>query len=174
MVIDAGCYGNDSKSKFENAMDSWGVEYLAVWHQEGGKALDAALGNGGSGNPKYLIKPDKSFKKSPTASDINTAGGNEQHECSNPITNVSKPTINQSVALHNVSKNGFAITIQENCVISLSVYSLSGQLITTFSKTQASAGIHSYNWENMKLANGVYMANIYVDNVKATQKFVIE
>ena len=94
MVIDAGCYGNDTKSVFENAMEDWGVEYIAVWHQEGGIDFDAALGNGGAGNPKYLIRPDKTFKKSPTTSEINTAGDNEQHVCGDqqaPTVNVTSP-----------------------------------------------------------------------------------
>ena len=179
MVIDAGCYGNDTKSAFENAMEDWGVEYIAVWHQEGGKSpagnnFNEALNNGGSGNPKYLIRPDKTFKKSPSASEINTAGGNEQHECPTPITNELKPAVNQNVVLYNLNKSGFTINIRENCVLSLSFYSLGGQLVNTFSKTQVSSGIHTYKWENMKLAKGVYLADIYADNIKTTQKVVIE
>lgn len=174
MVIDAGCYGNDTKSVFENAMEDWGVEYIAVWHQEGGKDFDAALNNGGAGNPQYLIRPDKTFKKSPTASEINTAGGNEQHVCPTPITNELKPAVNQNVVLYNLNKSGFTINIREDCAFSMSFYSLGGQLVNTFSKTQVSSGIHTYNWENMNLAKGVYLADIYADNIKTTQKVVIE
>ena len=95
LVIDAGCYGNDTKATFENfIINTCKTEFPAVWHQEGGKAFDAALNNGGAGNPQYLIRPDKTFKKSPTASEINTAGGNVQHVCNDqqaPTVSVTSP-----------------------------------------------------------------------------------
>jgi hypothetical protein len=105
-VIEAGCYGNDTKTAFQGYLTKNSVQYFGTWHQEGGKLFDQALGNGGAGNPEYLIKPDKTFKESPSASDINSAGGNVQHECSSNLIdpiNFSLPeAINYSLKVFNV------------------------------------------------------------------------
>lgn len=160
-------------------MEDWGVEYIAVWHQDGGKSpansnFNSALRNGGSGNPKYLIKPDKSFKKSPSASEINAAGGNVQHVCNTPITNEHRNVQGQHIVLHNVTKKGLTVKVNKESNFALSFYSLNGQLINTVSKTKVSAGTHAFNWENMNLAKGVYLAAISSDNVKTIQRIVIE
>ncbi len=55
-------------------MTSWGIEYLGVAYQDGGNTLATVTGNGGSGNPKYLIYPDKTFLKWPSSTDLVDAG----------------------------------------------------------------------------------------------------
>jgi len=73
--------GASEKSDFQNYINKNTVQYPAVWHGDGGTLFGTATGNGTSGNPEYLIKPDKTFKKDPSVTDINTAGGNVQHVC---------------------------------------------------------------------------------------------
>ncbi len=150
------------------------AEYPAVWHQEGGKKFDSALKNGGSGNPKYLIRPDKTFKKSPTASEINNAAGNEQHDCQTPVTNVSNAFVDKNADLYNVNRKGFTIINREAGDVAISFYSSNGQLKKSFSISNILAGTRTFNWETAALANGIYIAHMYINNTQTTKKVVIK
>lgn len=179
LVIDAGCYGNDTKAVFTNFINNTcKTEYPAVWHQEGGKSpagnnFNEALSNGGAGNPQYLIKPDKTFKKSPTAAEINAAGGNVQHVCGTHIHDVTKTTVNQNVVLYHVNGYGFTVNLKKECALSLFLYALNGQLVNFFSKEQVAAGIHTYNWGKV-IPIGVYIADVFSGNTRTNHKVVIE
>lgn len=53
---------NQTHSQYSNWFGNK-VKYGVVFNDEGGRGLDITVGNGGSGNPEYLIKPDRSFTK---------------------------------------------------------------------------------------------------------------
>ena len=177
MVVEAGCYGNDTKSAFQNYVTENDMQYVAVWHQEGGKSpagnnFNEALGNGGSGNPQYLIKTDKTFKKSPSASDINTAGGNVQHVCSTPITQeLTSQKINSNISLYNAYKDGFAINVYKEGTYSIAFYSANGQLKSMVSNKHLSVGSHKIN---ARLSSGFSIVEINNGSSIIREKVIIE
>lgn len=66
LVLEVNVGSSDSKSAFQNYVNTNSVEFPAVWYGDGGWDLATATGNGGSGNPKYVIYPDKTFAKTGT------------------------------------------------------------------------------------------------------------
>ncbi len=180
MIIDAGCYGNDTKSKFEDAMEEWGVEYFAVWHQDGGKSpagnnLNSALNNGGAGNPKHLIRPDKTFFKM----DYNTwqkqvtDEGIKPHECNVHIKKSKIAQAGQPVSFI-VLKNQITLTVQKSGIYSISLYSANGQLKASVLNKQLSVGNLSVSLDRTNLASGMYLIGIESTNYKTIQKVIIE
>lgn len=86
---------SNSKSSFQGWIDQNNATHPCVAKEDGGTEFKNALNNGNVGGPKYLIKPDKTFKKNPSSSEIDNAGGNEQHVCGNdqqaPTVSVNSP-----------------------------------------------------------------------------------
>jgi hypothetical protein len=155
LLIEAGCYMDDSKSLFKSYVNNNNIEYVATWHQEGGKDFDKALGNNGYGNTKYWIKPDKSFTKT-NASTISNSGI-EKHVCGTPITNnLNKVKINTNISLYNLNKSGFSLKVSKADNYTISLYSVNGKLKNTLSK-KLSAGSHQIHFNNARLANGIYL-----------------
>lgn len=174
MVIDAGCYGNDTKSTFTNfILNKCKTEYPAVWHKEGGKKFDSAVKNNGSGNPHYLILPNKTFKKYPSSTVIKNAGGNKPHVCQTSIA-TSNTVVGRNTHLYNFDKNGFIISKLKSGDLTLLFYSSTGKLVKSYSKSNAIAGIHTFNWKGTALTKGVYIAYIHANNTKIIQKVVIK
>ncbi len=58
--------GPSSKQNFKDYCTKNNVKFPAIFHGEGGTGLGTATGNGISGNPKYMIYPDKTFAKTGT------------------------------------------------------------------------------------------------------------
>lgn len=52
---------SDSKSGFQSYLNQYNCQYPAILGGEGGAQISNAVGNGTSGNPKYLIYPDKTY-----------------------------------------------------------------------------------------------------------------
>jgi hypothetical protein len=145
---------------------------MTTWHQEGGKDFDRALGNNGSGNPKYWIKPDKSFKDYRTG-DISNAGI-EKHECNVAIkTNVNSDKNISNIIFNKVNKSGATVKVLKDGVYSMSFYSVNGKLKTTISR-KLSAGSHQINFEKGTLANGAYLVEIKNGQNITREKVVLE
>lgn len=181
MVVEAGCYGNDSKDRWLTYINGqkpgytdpkYKMLYITTWHQEGGKDFDRALGNNGSGNPKYWIKPDKTFKDY-RSSDITNAGI-EKHNCNVAIkSNLNKNFRTGNITLSNAYKSGFVLKVSKTENYKISFYSVNGKLKTALSKRLVT-GSQKINFENSLLVNGLYIVELKhgqnIDRVKVILK----
>lgn len=66
LVLEVNVSNGDSKSAFGDYLSRNNCEYPGIWSQEGGRPISDEVGNGGSGNPKYMIYPDKTYARTST------------------------------------------------------------------------------------------------------------
>jgi hypothetical protein len=175
-IFETNVSNSDTKNAFQDYLDENSVEYLSIWSQDGGRALGDATGNGGTGNPKYLISPDKTYFKM----DYGTwqtqlqDAGLEPHTCNTPVTQEkSVVELNTNITFVNFTKSNFIVNVLNGDVYSISIYSANGKLKTAISK-KLSAGSHQINFEKGTLANGVYLVELRNSNNISREKVVLE
>jgi hypothetical protein len=161
--------GPSSKSDLQNYMDKNNVEYPAIWHEEGGTDLATATGNGTSGNPKYVIYPDKTYKKTGT---IPSTISEHIHTSSN--NDLTKGNLNKAISLYGLHKNGFTINVIKNGIYSISFYAANGRLKEIASEKFLSSGSHKISWKSRELANGIYFVEISNGHNITRQKVILE
>lgn len=147
---------SNSKSDFRSWISQYNCTHPGVAKEEGGKEFNTILSNNNYGGPKYLIKPDKTFVKRPSSSQINSAGGNVQHVCGTSISTDLRKKVKTNVSIINISKNSFTLKTLKNDIYSISFYSANGKLKTTLTK-KLSVGSHQISLKEGALANGVYI-----------------
>ena len=159
LVLEANVQ-RDTKAEFQSYIDDNNMEYPGIWVEEGGDDLGAATGNGWDGNPRYLIRPDKSFNLLDYYT-WETLLANENiptHECNVSIkTNAKK--LNNSVVFNRVTKSGFTLKVLKDGLYSIAFYSADGKLKNSFSN-KLSSGSHQISFEKGALANGIYLVEI--------------
>jgi hypothetical protein len=165
---------SDSKSSFLNWIDQQNCTHPCVAKEEGGSQFNTNLNNQNYGGPKYLIKPDKTFKKSPTAAEIDNAGGNVQHVCPTAITHKVKNHTKSSIIFQRITKSNFTVTVLKEVGYSFSFYTASGQLKEAIPEKPFSVGTHSITWGKGKIANGVYFVEMKNGQDITRQKLVVE
>ena len=165
---------SDSKSAFEGWIDTYDCTHPGVAKEEGGSKFNIELDNNNYGGPKYLIKPDKTFIKSPTASEIDNAGGNKQHVCTTAITHKSKDHSNSSISFQKITKSNFTVNVLKEDVYSISFFAANGQLKEVIPEKLLSIGSHNISWEKGKIANGVYFVEMRNGRNVTRQKVIIE
>jgi hypothetical protein len=165
---------SDSKSAFTSWISQQNATHPCVAKEEGGREFNIELENNNYGGPKYLIKPDKTFKKYPTTSEIDNAGGNVQHVCPTDIIHSTKDKINSSISFQKITKSNFTVNVSKEGVYSISFYTASGQLKEVISERLLSVGSHKVNWEKGKLANGVYFVETKSGKNITRQKVIVE
>ena len=165
---------SDSKSAFEGWIDTYDCTHPGVAKEEGGSEFNINLDNDNYGGPKYLIKPDKTFKTSPTTSEIDDAGVNVQHVCPTAITHKSKGNINSSISFQKITKSNFTVNVLKEGVYSISFYTANGQLKEIVRETFLSIGTHKINWKSSKLGNGVYFVEMRNGKNVTKQKVILK
>ena len=58
-------------------------------------------------------------------------------------------------------------------MVQLSIYNISGQMITTLAHELKTSGIYEYSWDANAYPSGVYFARLNVNNAFYTQKLVL-
>lgn len=165
---------SDSKSAFASWIDQQNCTHPCVAKEEGGSEFNINLDNNNYGGPKYLIKPDKTFKTSPTASEIDDAGGNVQHVCPTDIIHKLKDNINSNISFHNITKSNFTVNVLKEGIYSISFYTANGQLKEVVPETFLSIGSHKITWKSRNLANGVYFVEMKNGPNVTRQKVILE
>lgn len=165
---------SDSKSAFEGWIDTYDCTHPGVAKEEGGSEFNTNLDNQNYGGPQYLIKPDKSFIRNPSTSEIDDAGENEQHACPTPITHELKPKINSTISFQKITRSGFTVAVLKDGVYSICFYSANGQLKEVVPETYLPIGSHKINFKRGKLANGVYFVEMRNGRNVTRQKVIIE
>ena len=69
--------------------------------------------------------------------------------------------------------NTLSFSVPEEGVIQLSIYNISGQMITTLAHDLKTPGIYEYSWDANAYPSGVYFARLNVNNAFYTQKLVL-
>jgi len=63
LVYEVNVSSNKDETFYDWAENNGGgVDYSVVLHKNGGQMFDYAVGNNGTGNPKYLLYPDRTYK----------------------------------------------------------------------------------------------------------------
>ncbi len=160
--------GSSSKSDLQDYIDENSVEFPAIWHEEGGTDLATATGNGTSGNPKYMIYPDKTFSKTGTIPSSIT-----EHIHTSSEKGLIKEFSVNAVSLCALKKNEFSITVSEKGIYSFSFYSATGQLQEKVQEKSLSAGSHRMVLNKGVLANGIYFVKINNGREKTKKKVMV-
>jgi hypothetical protein len=143
MVIEAGCYGNDTKTTWEKFLTTNKVSYFGVWHQEGGKLFDVALKNGGAGNPKYLIRPNKTFSSISNAETALTSAGVKQHTCSVVGVHSHKTNIiNDKISVSTINKGSLTLSVKNPGIYTITAVSGNGKQLNSIT-AQLKTGTNS-------------------------------
>ena len=66
-----------------------------------------------------------------------------------------------------------SFTVQNEGMLQLSIYNISGQMITTLAHELKTPGIYEYSWDANAYPSGVYFARLKINNVFYTQKLVL-
>ena len=166
---------SNTKPSFQDYVNTHHVEYPAVASSEGGSDFNRGLGNSGSGNTEYFIKPDKSFVYIPflqTDKMIQDAGI-EPHECGTPIANKKS-----SSSPWKLSYNGTSISFEipktrKNTHVSLNLFNAQGRLIYTLVNETRKSGTNTVDLNRFQLpVKGVYLCRLEADNFDKTIKII--
>ena len=57
--------------------------------------------------------------------------------------------------------------------VSLKIYNIAGQLITTLVDQQLSQGYHEFQWEAVNLPSGVYFSTLEAGSIRITKKMIL-
>ena len=66
-----------------------------------------------------------------------------------------------------------SFTVMDEGMLQLSIYNISGQMITTLARELKAPGIYEYSWDANAYPSGVYFARLNVNNAFYTQKLVL-
>jgi len=98
----------------------------------------------------------------------------------NPPTSISNfPAIPLQFSLHQNYPNPFnpattiAFTLSQPGFVSLTIYNVSGEKVTTLISESLAAGSYQYNWNAGGLASGVYFYQLQTDKFTQTKKLVL-
>ena len=67
----------------------------------------------------------------------------------------------------------FNITLENDANVSVKVYNVMGQLVSTISEGALAQGVHTFTWDASTLSSGVYFVNSQVGNDVSTQKVML-
>lgn len=144
---------SDSKSAFANWISQNNCKHPGVYKGEGGTDFKNALNNGNTGGPKYLIYPDKRYKKYPSSSEIlNT--GIEEHECSTHIKQGIHASNSFKLSINTLHSGRLAIVVPTADTYEISTFNGAGQKVTTFI-TNLLAGENIVNLNNKNVSSGM-------------------
>jgi flagellar hook assembly protein FlgD len=63
--------------------------------------------------------------------------------------------------------------LPKSAFVTLKVYNLLGEEVTTLIAEQRSAGIHRFNWDARELASGVYLYRLEAGNFVQCKKLIL-
>jgi len=136
-VLEVNVGSSDTKSAFQNYVNNNNVQYPAVWYGDGGWDLGTATGNGGTGNPKYVIYPDKTYAKTGTI-----PSSIQPHVCGTVYMNLSSPNGGESFE----QGRTYPITWSSNVTGNLKIELLKGgSFDTTITASTENDGTHDWD-----------------------------
>ena len=165
---------SDSKSSFQSSyITKYGVKNPAVAKEEGGSLINAALSNGGTAGPKYLIKPDKTFKKNASDYDISSAGL-KAHVCL--ITGVdhgAPAQIGKPVHARHLSARALSLSVEQQGVYAITIFSASGKKVVSFNRHPLVKGTNTLSFATNLVDNGIYLLRVSGNGVVVDSKMVV-
>ncbi len=132
---------SDSKSTFQSWASQNNAKCKCIPKEDGGADFNTVLNNDNWGGPKYLIYPDKTFKKEASETDIINAGIQE-HVCGAIYMNLSTPNGGETLEQNSTCTIKWSSNVSGNLKIELLK---GGSLDKTITASTPNNG--SYDWD---------------------------